>query len=276
MKIDSLNSINNTQALDGVGSGPSRAGGEYKKIVVGSTNDSNCYAPGPISNLRDTKQDLKIVKQLFLFIDSLTEIDNNLGSKPTGEMLKNATTQVSTASEQLIIPSLMLIVELVSLVFKGDDADADTMNEIMKSITSKDPKVILLEINQLLYKRMQQLKVELSKHSSTIDPNLLKLITKYIDELADQLSAAVIMAISAVDQGLKAMRKLIDKILAFAKEIFPQQGGGDIATIEKILQQISDFLNMIDQILLFLIMQLASLNKKDEGLSQNKIDNIIG
>lgn len=278
MKIDSLNNINNTQQknstqnLNGNVSILRSVDEGYKNISVNPNTNSNCYEPGSLSNLRDTKQDLQIVKQLFLFIDSLTEIDNGLGVNPTSEMLKEATTQVNTVSDKLIAPSLMLIVELVSLVFKGDAADIGAMNEIMKSITSKDPKVILIEVNQLLYKKMQQLKAELSKDTS-IDPSLLKLITKYIDELADQISAAVIMAISAVDQGLKAIRKLIDKILDFAKEIFR---GQDLESIEKMLQQISDILNMIDQILLFLIMKLASLHKTDESLDQNKNDNIIG
>jgi hypothetical protein len=70
-----------------------------------------------------------------------------------------------------------------------------------------------------------------------------------------------------------SMSKLIDKILDFAKEIFR---GQDLENIEKMLQQISDIFNMIDQILLFLIMKLVSLHKTDVGLAQNKNDNIIG
>lgn len=115
MKIDSLNNINNTQQkntqnLNGNVSILRSVDEGYKNISVNPNTNSNCYEPGSLSNLRATKQDLQIVKQLFLFIDSLTEIDKGLGSKPTGDMVKEATAQVNTVSDKLIVPSLMLIV----------------------------------------------------------------------------------------------------------------------------------------------------------------------
>lgn len=251
-----------------------KSGNDYRGIQV-NTNNSACYNPDTLDGAAQSsaplnKEYYELVKSLLSIGQSIAELEQKITASPpsTATEIKSEAEKVEVLSARFAQPSLQLILELLSQLGVGKSF-MDDIAEVLQGLDLKDPKQIMAQINKVLLKKLAALQAELAKIPAKVDENLLKLISKYIEDLSEKINTLLILAITSADQGLKALERLISKLLDIVKEGALILGSDDLKKLEALLVVLQTFIQMLDNLMLVLLQQLVAQNKKaDEDRNQ--------
>lgn len=254
-----------------------KLGSDYKGIQV-NTNNSACYNPDTLDGASQSsaplnKEDYELVKSLLSVGQSIAELEQKITASPpsTATEIKSEAEKVEVLSARFAQPSLQLILELLSQLGVGKSF-MDDIAEALQGLDLKDPKQITAQINKVLLKKLAALQAELAKIPAKVDQNLLKLISKYIEDLSEKINTLLILAITSADQSLKALERLISKLLDIVKEGALIISSDDLKKIEEILVVLQTFIQMLDNLMLLLLQQLIAQNKKADDDHNKAID----